>query len=160
MKKAITGPCTASSSASLAVLSLCRGSSEMVQYTGVSVTEDAPPATSIHHHHHHRAVLKNGNCNLYPSHVSQHKWRFIQDTVTTVVDMRWRYALALCTLVFFCSWTAFAVLWWLIAYVHGDFETANQVSLCGLLNKRAQFMSVNTFTWLQTDFHIKRLRNC
>jgi hypothetical protein len=114
----------------------------MMQYTGVPVTEDDPPATSSHHHHHHhyhhRAVLKNGTCNLYPSHLAEHKWRFLQDTVTTVVDMRWRYALALCALSFFISWTAFAVLWWLIAYVHGDFETANQVSLCGILNKTAQ----------------------
>jgi hypothetical protein len=105
----------------------------MAQYTGVPVTEDAPPTTSTpqhhHHHYHHRAVLKNGTCNLYPSHVAEHKWRFLQDTVTTVVDMRWRYALALCAMSFFFSWTAFAVLWWLIAYVHGDFETANQVSL-------------------------------
>lgn len=108
----------------------------MMQYTGVSVTEDAPPATSTHHHHnhhhhhhyHHRAVLKNGTCNLYPSHAAEHKWRFVQDTVTTVVDMRWRYALAFCAMSFFFSWTAFAVLWWLIAYAHGDFETANQNS--------------------------------
>ena len=104
------------------------GSSEMVQYTGVSVREDNPPGTSTEYHH--RAVLKNGTCNLYPSHVAQHKWRFVQDSVTTIVDMQWRYALSLCVLSFFCSWAAFAVLWWLIAYVHGDFEKANQVSLC------------------------------
>ena len=131
----------------------------MMQYTGVSVTEDAPPATSTHHHHnhhhhhhyHHRAVLKNGTCNLYPSHAAEHKWRFVQDTVTTVVDMRWRYALAFCAMSFFFSWTAFAVLWWLIAYAHGDFETANQVSLCGILKETAMA------TWLQTGCHIKRL---
>jgi hypothetical protein len=99
----------------------------MVQYTGVSVTEDNPLIRGKHQHH--RAVLKNGACNLYPSHVAQHKWRFIQDSVTTLVDMRWRYILSLCTFTFFFSWTAFAVLWWLIAYAHGDFEEASQASL-------------------------------
>jgi hypothetical protein len=116
----------------------------MVQYTGVPITEDTPPATSNHHHnhhhhhYHHRAVLKNGTSNLYPSHAAEHKWRFVQDTVTTVVDMRWRYALALCAMSFFFSWTVFAVLWWLIAHAHGDFDAANQVSLCGILKQTAQ----------------------
>ncbi|XP_021918292.1 ATP-sensitive inward rectifier potassium channel 8-like isoform X3 [Zootermopsis nevadensis] len=103
-----------------------RENTEMVQYIGVSVTEDNPLVQAKRQHH--RAVLKNGVCNLYPSHVAQHKWRFIQDSVTTLVDMRWRYALFICTFTFFFSWTAFAVLWWLIAYAHGDFEERHQNS--------------------------------
>jgi hypothetical protein len=99
----------------------------MVQYTGVSVTDELAPSGAKHRQH--RAVLKNGECNLYPNHVSQHTWRFVQDSVTTVVDMQWRYALFLCTFTFFFSWTAFALLWWFIAYTHGDFEQMNLVSM-------------------------------
>jgi hypothetical protein len=98
----------------------------MVEYTGVSVTDE--PAPSGVKQQHYRAVLKNGDCNLYPNHVSQHTWRFVQDSVTTVVDMQWRYALFLCTFTFFFSWTAFALLWWFIAYAHGDFEHKHLVS--------------------------------
>jgi hypothetical protein len=98
----------------------------MVQYAGVSVADE--PAPSGVKEQHYRAVLKNGACNLYPNHVFQHRWRFVQDSVTTIMDMQWRYALFLCTFSFFSTWTAFALLWWFIAYVHGDFEQAHQVS--------------------------------
>lgn len=110
----------------------------MVQYTGVSITEDNPP--TLGKHQHHRAVLKNGACNLYPSHMSQHKWRFIQDSVTTVVDMQWRYALSLCAFTFFFSWTAFAILWWIIAYAHGDFEEVRKAS--GMVTHRGVLQGV------------------
>lgn len=98
----------------------------MVQYTGVPVTDE--PAPSGVKQQHYRAVLKNGACNLYPNHVFQHRWRFVQDSVTTIVDMQWRYALFLCTFSFFSTWTAFALLWWFIAYAHGDFEQNHQNS--------------------------------
>ncbi|PNF19691.1 hypothetical protein B7P43_G15908 [Cryptotermes secundus] len=98
----------------------------MVQYTGVSATDE--PVPSGVKQQHYRAVLKNGACNLYPNHLFQHTWRFVQDSVTTIVDMQWRYALFLCTFCFFSTWTAFAFLWWFIAYTHGDFEQTHQNS--------------------------------
>ncbi|XP_069689268.1 ATP-sensitive inward rectifier potassium channel 8-like isoform X1 [Periplaneta americana] len=100
-----------------------RDNSEMVQYTGVSVIEDIPPEGDKHWHY--RTVLKNGSCNLYPKFVSGRRRRFLQDSVTTLVDMQWRYILSICTFIFFFSWTAFAVVWWFIAYLHGDLEEAH-----------------------------------
>ncbi|PSN51894.1 hypothetical protein C0J52_11590 [Blattella germanica] len=98
----------------------------MVQYTGVSTTEvENVSPSAINQPGYHRAVLKNGVCNLYPSRVKQRSLRFLQDSVTTLVDMKWRYALLICTFIFFFSWTAFAVIWWIIAIVHGDFEKDN-----------------------------------
>lgn len=72
-----------------------------------------------------RAVLKNGVCNLYPSGMSKHKLRFLQDMVTTLVDMKWRYVFVICIFIFFFSWIAFAILWWLIALFHRDLEVDN-----------------------------------
>ncbi|KAJ9595459.1 hypothetical protein L9F63_013370 [Diploptera punctata] len=98
----------------------------MVQYTGVSTKEEGDPSSVLTNNlTSRRAVLKNGVCNLYPSRMSRRKLRFLQDVVTTLVDMRWRYALSICTFIFFFSWTVFALLWWLIAFVHKDLEVDN-----------------------------------
>ena len=48
--------------------------------------------------------------------------RYLSDFFNTMLDMRWRYV----HLIFFCafvgSWFAFALLWWVIIYYHGDLE--------------------------------------
>lgn len=57
----------------------------------------------------------------------QHKlskctFKFLQDMFTTLVEMRWRWTLSCFVLTFFLSWTIFALIWWLIAYAHGDLD--------------------------------------
>ncbi|XP_014480821.1 PREDICTED: uncharacterized protein LOC106747629 isoform X3 [Dinoponera quadriceps] len=69
-----------------------------------------------------RAVLKNGECNVLQSRISRRSLRFLQDIFTTLVDTQWRWTLLCFILSFFLSWLAFAVIWWLIAFTHGDFE--------------------------------------
>jgi Inward rectifier potassium channel. len=109
------------------VIYLClnREGLEMVQYIGVSTKEEGETSVEIKSNWLRRAVLKNGVCNLYSSGMSKQKLRFLQDMVTTLVDMKWRYALSICTFIFFFSWTVFAILWWLIALLHRDFEVDN-----------------------------------
>jgi len=65
---------------------------------------------------------KNGESNIHIHNVSKKRRRFIKDMFTTMVDMRWRYTLLSFTASFFVSWTLFAIVWYLISYVHGDFE--------------------------------------
>lgn len=36
------------------------------------------------------------------------------------MEEQWRYTLTAFTLSFFCSWILFAILWYLVAYAHGD----------------------------------------
>ncbi|CAG9857863.1 unnamed protein product [Phyllotreta striolata] len=67
-----------------------------------------------------RAVSKTGECNVYPTKVS--KRHFLKDKFTTLVDLKWRYTLAVFFAGFLASWTIFAILWWLIAYTRGDLE--------------------------------------
>ncbi|XP_069358667.1 G protein-activated inward rectifier potassium channel 3-like isoform X5 [Maniola hyperantus] len=69
-----------------------------------------------------RAVLKNGECNILKSRISQRRLRFLQDMFTTLVDAQWRWTLLVFTLSFILSWLGFALIWWLIAFTHGDLE--------------------------------------
>ncbi|XP_015191057.1 PREDICTED: uncharacterized protein LOC107074292 isoform X2 [Polistes dominula] len=69
-----------------------------------------------------RAVLKNGDCNVLQSRISRRSLRFLQDIFTTLVDTQWRWTLLCFALSFLLSWLGFAVIWWLIAFTHGDFE--------------------------------------
>ncbi|CAO1387141.1 unnamed protein product [Diamesa hyperborea] len=69
-----------------------------------------------------RAILKNGECNIVQSKLSQKRLRFLQDIFTTFVDTQWRWTLLTFGLSFILSWLFFAVIWWLIAFTHGDLE--------------------------------------
>ena len=44
-----------------------------------------------------------------------------------MVDMQWRYTLLAFMTSFMGSWLVFAVVWWLISLVHGDYTEENWV---------------------------------
>lgn len=67
-------------------------------------------------------MLKNGDCNVLQSRISRRSLRFLQDIFTTLVDTQWRWTLLCFSLSFVLSWLGFAVIWWLIAFTHGDFD--------------------------------------
>lgn len=46
--------------------------------------------------------------------------RFLQDVFTTMVDLKWQHSLLIFTSAFLCSWMLFAMMWWLLAFAHGD----------------------------------------
>lgn len=73
-----------------------------------------------------RLVMKDGTCNVSSMHVTERRRKYLFDLFTTVVDMKWRFNLLMFTLGFVVSWTAFALLWWLIAYVNGDCNIDDQ----------------------------------
>ncbi|XP_067902971.1 ATP-sensitive inward rectifier potassium channel 11 isoform X2 [Heterodontus francisci] len=66
-----------------------------------------------------RFVAKNGACNVAHTNIRE-QGRFLQDVFTTLVDMKWRHTLLIFTMSFLCSWLLFAMIWWLIAFAHGD----------------------------------------
>lgn len=49
----------------------------------------------------------------------------LQDIFTTLVDAQWRWTLLVFSMNFLLSWLTFALIWWLIAYSHGDLEPQN-----------------------------------
>lgn len=69
-----------------------------------------------------RVVMKNGECNVVQSNVAKRRRRYLADIFTTMVDIQWRWTVLIFTASFILSWLAFAVLWWLIAFTHGDLE--------------------------------------
>lgn len=69
-----------------------------------------------------RVVLKSGECNVLQSRVAQRRLRYLQDIFTTLVDIKWRWTLLVFALSFILSWLGFGILWWLIAFTHGDLE--------------------------------------
>lgn len=86
-----------------------------------------------------RVILKNGNVNLSPEHVDKRGRRYLQDMFTTMVDIRWRWNLLVFATGFLLSWFGFAVVWWLIAFSHHDFDHLNDESWTPCV------MSINSF---------------
>ncbi|XP_055597653.1 ATP-sensitive inward rectifier potassium channel 12 isoform X2 [Uranotaenia lowii] len=67
-----------------------------------------------------RLINKAGERNVLFLNLPEKSVRFVKDLVTTLVDVQWRYTLTVFMLSFFGSWLLFAILWYLIAYAHGD----------------------------------------
>ena len=70
--------------------------------------------------HRRRLVCKNGTINIVKSNMSEQRRRFFADIFTTLLDLPWRYIIAIFTLGFVMSWLGFAVLWFVIMKTHGD----------------------------------------
>ncbi|XP_072418365.1 ATP-sensitive inward rectifier potassium channel 8-like [Chiloscyllium punctatum] len=68
-----------------------------------------------------RFIAKNGSCNAAHKNIRE-QGRFLQDVFTTLVDLKWRYTLFIFTMSFLCSWLLFAMMWWLLAFAHGDLD--------------------------------------
>lgn len=66
-----------------------------------------------------RFVAKNGACNVAHTNIRE-QGRFLQDVFTTLVDLRWLHTLVIFTMSFLCSWLLFGMMWWLLAFAHGD----------------------------------------
>ncbi|KAL2093709.1 hypothetical protein ACEWY4_011021 [Coilia grayii] len=68
-----------------------------------------------------RFVDKNGTCNVAHTNIRE-QGRFLQDVFTTLVDLKWLHTLVIFTMSFLCSWFLFGMIWWLIAFAHGDLD--------------------------------------
>ncbi|KAK9302195.1 hypothetical protein QLX08_005655 [Tetragonisca angustula] len=72
-----------------------------------------------------RVVFKHGDCNVVQGNVAKRRRRYLQDIFTTLVDAQWRWTLLVFSMNFLLSWLGFALIWWLIAYSHGDLDSKN-----------------------------------
>ncbi|XP_061891994.1 ATP-sensitive inward rectifier potassium channel 11 [Entelurus aequoreus] len=68
-----------------------------------------------------RFVAKNGRCNVAHTNIRE-QGRFLQDVFTTLVDLKWLHTLIIFTMSYLCSWLLFGMIWWLIAFAHGDLD--------------------------------------
>eukprot|EP00095_Tigriopus_kingsejongensis_P008999 snap_masked-scaffold963_size76285-processed-gene-0.10 protein:Tk08999 transcript:snap_masked-scaffold963_size76285-processed-gene-0.10-mRNA-1 annotation:"atp-sensitive inward rectifier potassium channel 12" len=70
-----------------------------------------------------RIVSKKGVVNISKGNLDKsQRRRFFLDFFNTMLDMRWRYVLTIFCLSFFLSWLGFGVIWYVIFFIHGDFE--------------------------------------
>lgn len=78
-----------------------------------------------------RSVSKRGYCALQKKKRTQptlHYFvKYLRDPFTTLIDFRWRWLFVLYTLSFIVTWFLFGILWWIIAYAHGDLADAPYV---------------------------------
>ncbi|XP_066259524.1 G protein-activated inward rectifier potassium channel 4-like isoform X2 [Euwallacea similis] len=95
-----------------------------------------------------RAVFKNGDCNILQSRISKRRLRYLQDIFTTLVDSQWRWTLTIFAIGFVGSWLIFALIWWLIAYTHGDLEEQHLP------------INQNTSDWIPCVLHISGFTSC
>ncbi|XP_038561601.1 potassium inwardly rectifying channel subfamily J member 11, like [Micropterus salmoides] len=68
-----------------------------------------------------RFITKSGSCNVAHKNIRE-QGRFLQDVFTTMVDLKWQHSFLIFTSAFLCSWMLFAMIWWLMAFAHGDLE--------------------------------------
>ncbi|XP_055319917.1 G protein-activated inward rectifier potassium channel 3 isoform X1 [Sitodiplosis mosellana] len=67
-----------------------------------------------------RVVFKHGDCNVVQGNVAKRRRRYLQDIFTTLVDVQWRWTILVFAMSFIGTWSAFAGIWWLIAFSHND----------------------------------------
>ncbi|KPP59563.1 ATP-sensitive inward rectifier potassium channel 10-like, partial [Scleropages formosus] len=67
-----------------------------------------------------RMLSKDGRTNVRIAHVSGWGALYLRDLWTTFLDMQWRYKLFLFSATFAGTWFLFGLLWYLIAFMHGD----------------------------------------
>ena len=69
-----------------------------------------------------RVVQKNGLTNVSYKNISKKRRRYFNDLYTTLLDSSWNYCVLLFAASFFGSWMFFAVIYYMIAYLHGDLQ--------------------------------------
>eukprot|EP00096_Caligus_rogercresseyi_P010305 TRINITY_DN3706_c0_g1_i1.p1 TRINITY_DN3706_c0_g1~~TRINITY_DN3706_c0_g1_i1.p1 ORF type:complete len:641 (+),score=130.17 TRINITY_DN3706_c0_g1_i1:55-1977(+) len=72
-----------------------------------------------------RVMEKNGTPNIRYKNVSERRRRYISDFYTTLIDSNWSMTLLLFALSFYITWATFAVIYYFICWIHGDFLPEN-----------------------------------
>jgi hypothetical protein len=61
----------------------------------------------------------SGHCNVKHGNV-EGTYRYFSDLFTTLVDLKWRWNLFIFCSCYVFSWFLFALIWFFIAFIHGD----------------------------------------
>lgn len=88
-----------------------------------------------------RVMSKSGHSNVRIDKVDGIYLLYLQDLWTTVIDMKWRYKLTLFAATFVMTWFLFGVIYYGIAFIHGDLDLSEPVS-----NRTPCIMKVDSLT--------------
>ncbi|XP_073457809.1 G protein-activated inward rectifier potassium channel 4-like [Lithobates pipiens] len=92
-----------------------------------------------------RYVEKDGKCNVHHGNVRE-RYRYLTDIFTTLVDLKWRFNLLVFTMVYTITWIFFGFIWWLIAYIRGDFDHIDDSTWTPCVDKLNGFVSAFLFS--------------
>ncbi|XP_045171685.2 G protein-activated inward rectifier potassium channel 4-like [Mercenaria mercenaria] len=70
-------------------------------------------------------MKKNGKYRVRYSGLTGYRRKYLNDMYISMIDLKWRYAFALFFNLYLLSFLFFGVMWWIIAYNHGDFDHVN-----------------------------------
>ncbi|XP_056406170.1 inward rectifier potassium channel 16 [Hyla sarda] len=68
----------------------------------------------------HRFMQIDGSCNVYFRSILGEWESYVVDIFTTLVDIKWRHMLIIFSLSYVLSWLLFGLIFWIIAFQHGD----------------------------------------
>ena len=68
-------------------------------------------------------LAQHGRVNtVSQNEAAEEKHRFLKDFFTSAIEMSWSWILLSFAASFYVSWTMFAVVWYLLAFYHGDLD--------------------------------------
>ncbi|XP_061163027.1 G protein-activated inward rectifier potassium channel 3-like [Saccostrea echinata] len=70
-------------------------------------------------------VQKSGHYRVKYTGLKEYRAKFLQDLYITLIDLKWRYALAVLFNVHLLSYFFFAIMWYWMMFNHGDFDHVN-----------------------------------
>ena len=79
-----------------------------------------------------RIVEKNGvlRTKLGMKHATLFSWQYIKDFFISTMHLGWTALYLTFFSLFFGSWFGFAVLWWFVFWLHGDFDDTQKNGTC------------------------------
>ena len=86
-------------------------------------------------------LAQHGRVNtVSQNEAAEEKHRFLKDFFSSAIELSWSWTLLSFSASFYVSWTMFAILWYLLAFLHGDLEQVQSEDHLNCVD------NVNTFT--------------
>ncbi|XP_012944008.2 ATP-sensitive inward rectifier potassium channel 12 [Aplysia californica] len=67
-------------------------------------------------------IRKEGQSNIAFRGIQKKKTKYLKDLYITLLDLKWRWATLILFLGFFLSYFIFSIVYYLLSYIHGDFD--------------------------------------
>lgn len=69
-----------------------------------------------------RFISQQGKCMIRNVNTTQWYFHYMSDILTTCIDLQWRYTILIFVLLYVASWLLFGVIYYIISFVHTDFD--------------------------------------
>ena len=93
-----------------------------------------------------RLVSKTGEFNVHTNAMASKRHRLLRDFFISFLDMSWMMIFLIFAASFFVSWLLFAIIWYLIALNHGDFDNLDNEDHVPCVAATVDFTSAYLFS--------------